>query len=488
MVRLALCALVLAGCYGDRYHCTSDEQCDLGTAARCEADGLCTEYDASCTATQRRYSAHAGDLSNTCFEDHVLPANPCTGNQPAAPRQGCFAQVCDTVPACCDLAWTDVCVELAEQVCDVHCDTRLAVTAVVDDNRDHYDVRWTGDQWTIAAVTDLDTPVVWVAPAPGEVEPRLAGKANDELVIGDTRLPAGATYCRSLTTMDIDRDARDTLLANYTDGTGEIWKLDDRTLRENPAGAQTVFSWGDINRDAFPDAVWNTNGNYRYLENVDDGMHRRQLLTGANGMVQGGGTPEAPPIRNVDWLDFDGDHLLDFVVFGASLRIHTRADGLNDVAQFDLDCDPPSTMYSCRRNGVTYGGAALQSAAAPSLIVAVYPGRKLYRAQLAGHAIDVQPLPFPGDTCTCPSTCTNCPGALCSCTYDCSTCNTVEAVVARDLDGDKQLDVIAIDSRLRIYTGLAANGFAFDGPTPIVETLPPAYDSVDVSAAGAPIP
>ena len=60
------------------------------------------------------------------------------------------------------------------------------------------------------------------------------------------------------------------------------------------------------------------------------------------------------------------------------------------------------------------------------------------------------------------------------------------ALVSRDLDGDHLLDLVAIDARLRIYTALAANSFAWSAPTSIPTTVTSTFYSVNVSVSGAP--
>lgn len=493
MVKLLACAALLAACYDERYRCTSDAQCDLGVAGRCELDGYCTAFDASC-ATRRAYAAHAGELTGQCFDDAIVPINPCTGGQPPAPREGCYADVCSVVPACCDVAWTDVCVQLAEQACDTSCDLRLAITATRGTTIEHYDARWVDMGWTITPRTDLGDPFVWVAPVPGTTEPRLAGTAGTELVIGDAFRASARATCTSISASDVDRDGRDTIVVSYSAGQSQIWKLDDGSLRDTPAGGQTQLIWGDENRDAFPDAV-NTNAQaYRFIDNLEDDDKTRQLLLQTTANVTGGATPGPPEIRSVDWGPFSGDDKLDLLVFGSSVRIHTTPDDLSDIAQFELDCDPPTTARPCTgpsepdRRSATFTGAAFAGVAERGIVIAVYPGRKLYRARAQSGNIIVEPLAFPNDTCTCPTqSCSQCPGPNCTCTYDCSTCATVAAVIVRDVNGDRELDITAIDSRLRIYTALAP-AFTFGAPTSIVMPLPTAFEAVDVSVAGAPIP
>jgi len=485
-----LALVALAGCFEDRYRCTSDEDCDLGAAGRCELDGHCTQYDLTC-ATHRRYSPHAGALTGTCFDDRIAPVNPCTGGQPPASPEGCFAQVCDRVPACCEIGWTNVCAQLAQQLCDVTCDTRIALTATRNAIIEHYELDWLVDHWAIARRDDLGEPFVWVGPPPGQSEPRLAGTANGELVIGDTHLPA-AGVCTTLTSIDFDRDGRDTIVASYDTSRAEVWKLPEQTARQT-AGTTAAMVWGDVNRDAFPDAIARNGSQYTFLDDVEDpDTHRQQLLRAAVGVVSGGNTPGGQPLRSIDWLDFDGDHRLDLVVFGNSVRVHTTSDGLSDISQRDLDCNPPNSARSCSSDpepnleGFAFGGAGYPSVTDAGLVISIFPGRKLYRARASGSSVAVDPLPFPGDTCTCTSSCTQCPGTDCTCNYDCSACPMVEAFVARDLDGDRALDLVAIDAKLRVYVALAATGFTWSAPTQLETPLPTSFLTIDVSVAGAP--
>lgn len=500
MVRLAFILVVLAaGCFEDRYRCTEDAQCDLGVNGRCEVGGYCTSHDPACL-TLRSYEAHGGELATTCYDDRQVPLNACAGGQPPAASTGCFANVCARLPACCDLAWTDACVEVAQQECEVRCDTRLAITASRGTTTELWDARWTGTTWVIQRETTLAPPFAWVAPAPGSIEPRLAGTTPTTLRIGDTALEVGAGHVyQSITSVGFDRDNRDTIAAGYDTAGGslvEMWKLDDLTVREMPLSGNvgtTALAWGDQNRDGFPDAVSKSMGpTYSFLENLETADFVRKVSNQVASNTSGGGTPGAPQVRNFDWLDFNNDGLLDLAVFGASVRLHTNVDGLRDAAERDLDCIPPSTQKLCADvpepdlESASFGGAGLPSATDPSLVLAAFPARKLYRVQAESGALAATPLPFPGDSCTCQATCTMCPGASCSCTYDCTACVPVLAVVARDLDGDHRLDLIAIDAKLRLYTALAPS-FTWSSPTAIPTTFTSnTFFSADVSVSGAP--
>jgi hypothetical protein len=194
MVKLAIACALLVGCFDDRYRCTTDSQCDIGAAGSCEVDGFCTTADATCP-THRRY-VHAGELSDTCFDDRAVPRNACAGGQAPALPDGCFATVCERLPACCDVGWSDACVQLAQETCtDLTCDTRLAITATRGQVSERYALRWNGARWQVTPRDDASA-LSWVAPGPGELEPRLGYVTGGELVVGDVHLaaPADRTY------------------------------------------------------------------------------------------------------------------------------------------------------------------------------------------------------------------------------------------------------------------------------------------------------
>lgn len=494
---LLACALAATGCFEDRYICTSDAQCDVGEGGRCEINNFCTRFDAGC-ATTRRYTAHSGALSETCFDDRVEPANACVGGQAPAPTTGCFAEVCAVLPACCDVGWTDACVPIAQQVCpDLICDTRIAVTATRGANVTLVDARWDGVTWTFDERDDIRAPFAWLAPAPGSVDPRLSAVTDGALLIGDEPylVPSDRAY-QSLSSVQLDRDGRDTLVVSYQQGMPVkhvVEVFDARgTFRETTVPASQGLSWGDINRDGFPDAVVKTNTQFYFLDNVDSADHVRRVSNSVVANVGGNLTPGQPGVRHIDWLDFDGDLELDLAVFGASLRIHRAADGLRNAPEHILDCDPPTTGQTCPAGTApnferaTYAGAALPRLGDPAVVVASYPNRTLHLVRRTAGVIAVAPLKFPGDGCECEETCTMCPGNQCSCTYDCTACPSVLALVARDLDGDHQLDLVAIDAKLQLYTALASANYVFGAPVQVPVIQNNVWVNVQTSVAGAP--
>ena len=68
----------------------------------------------------------------------------------------------------------------------------------------------------------------------------------------------------------------------------------------------------------------------------------------------------------------------------------------------------------------------------------------------------------------------------------CPICPPIIALAARDLDGDRRLDLVGIDPRLGVHTALAADGYRFVASTPIFPG--PAFGVVELSVTGAPTP
>ena len=497
MVRaLVICALALAGCFEDRYVCTRDGQCNV-EGGRCEADGYCTKFDPTCP-TQRRYQ-HAGEHGDACFDDAVAPVNPCVGGQPPASRTGCFAHVCERVPACCDMGWTDACVQLAQQLCtDLRCDTRIAITAARGLVLELWDLRWDGSAWTYDELgATLRPPLQWVAPAPGGSEPRLAATTTEGFLVVDTLavpIDLARTYT-GITTVDLDRDGRDTIaIAHQREGvdhTIDILKPQSGNLRTISVQGSLNLAWGDLDRDNFPDASTRSGAQYFYLPSFDAEGHIRSLSSQVAVTATGGLTPPAPGVRSFEWADLDGDGKLDLAVFGAEVRVHTDPREIRDAADFRIDCDPPVSPPACGQQpepnfeAMSFGGATLAALDRPSILVTTYPGRQLFRGFLDSGDLVLERIPFPNDSCKCTRDCTTLP-----CDHDCSGCLQLLAVIARDLDGDHALDIVAIDARLRVFHAFASTGFQFV-PGPVLPTAlgnPEGFILIGTSVAGVPIP
>lgn len=505
VIRLAWLVVFLAGCYRDRYTCERDSQCDV-EGGRCEIDELCTGFDESCP-TKRSYQ-HAGDQTGLCFDDAVVPINLCAGGQSAAKREGpCLEAVCARLPMCCDIAWTDACVQLAqqEQTCELRCDTRIAIGATKG-TTELWDLRWVGDRFEIPTkVTELTTLLQWVAPAPGELEPRLAGVHGNKILVGAHELPFdGSRDYQTISTIPFSRDGRDTIAVSSkcdamspcdVEFTLEIFEpaIEEHRTFVVPGGV--ALSWGDIdhNDDAFIDAVVRKGGQasnqYSYLLNLDGDDHLRQLVDKAVGVLGGGPTQGGVGVRQTDWLDLDGDANLDLAVFGSQVALHHNATGLRDVPEELIDCSPP-VVGGCAAadepdfEGASFAGCALPDPTKPSVVFATFPDRKLFRSD--GQA--PTQITFPGDACACVRMCDPdpCTATDCTCKYNCEACVPILAVIARDLDGDHQLDLIAIDASLTVFHAFGPD-FVWSDPTPIPTSLTGNVIQVFTSTSGAPL-
>ncbi|HET7500429.1 MAG TPA: hypothetical protein VFK02_05475 [Kofleriaceae bacterium] len=476
----AALACGLAACIDPDYQCRTDLDCDVGVAGRCEIDHRCTALDASC-ATRRRYNDHSGPRSGQCFDDQVLPVDRCAAGQPPATPIGCIADVCKALPACCATGWSEACVQAAQIQCgDLVCDTRIAITANKPGKTELWDLRWDGTAWS-AHLDARQGVLAWLAPAPGTGQPRLAGFAPGAFIVDDltTGVAMNHNYLEA-TSVDFDRDGRATAVLAYTDAAGphlEVRKLDDGSSRVVASVAVPRLSWGDVDHDAFPDgiAAEGTTTRYHLLSNNEADDHGRAIddrvvanVTG--GSAGTGGNP--PPIRSFDWLDLDGDHQLDVVAYGFSVDVHPgKGEAIGTGVLARIDCDPPATSGSCdatTQSEQAFAGAALPGASGSALVVASHPARALYRAQLRGMPaiVTATPYAFPAESCA-------------------ASCAPILAVVARDLDGDHALDVIAIDADLHVYTALARAGMQLQAAIAI-PTATSGFLAVRTSVTGAP--
>ncbi len=463
-------AVLASGCFEDQYRCTSDTQCNVGESGRCEVDGSCTVHDPTCE-TERRYGEHSGERTGTCFDDRLAIANVCAGGQPPAVADGCAAQVCAALPACCATGWSDACVQQAQTTCDIRCDTRIAVTASRGANTELWELAWDGSAWTATQRTDRAGMIAWLAPTLGGIEPRRAGFAveGDQLIVDERTIsvPPLRTY-QSITSVDLDRDGRDKLALGFAATTSDlttgiqVLDLDSGDSREIVTEVAAELAWGDADRDAFPDGAAGQGTRYSILGNVDGDGHVRTLSTTSSN-VNGGGTTGSPQLRKLDWMDVDGDHLLDLAVFGSQVRVHADADRLRDIPLVTLDCDPPRVgCPAAQQPTSSFAGTAIPAAGSAAMIVTSFPTRHTYRVTVA-PAVNVTEI-----------------------ADDCPTCPPIIAATARDLDGDRQLDFIGLDANLRIYTAFTTRGFHIEEQP--IAARPTVFPNIAISVTGAPIP
>lgn len=475
MVRLALIAVALGGCVKDAYRCSTDADCNLGEAGRCEADRHCTAYDATC-ASGRRYTEHSEARTGVCFDDRVVPANLCAEGQPPALPEGCLAEVCTALPACCTTGWSNACVQQAQLHCDVGCETRIAITATKGMTTELWDLRWTGTAWTAVQPAGRQGLLAWVAPAPNTVEPRLVSfdRANAAVLLDDQVIAVSSRAYQDVAVIDLDRAGRDTLVLSSNNEVAplqhfvEVVDLASGDVREIAMTASNRLVWGDSDHDAFPDAVVASGTRYVLVSNEEAVDRRRTVAEVASSNVSGINTPGsgAAQVRAIEWADANGDGILDVVVSGNSFRVHLGSDRIRDVpVDINYDCDPPAPPASnCLPETSGFAHAVRPQPTGASILLALYPRRALYEATLQPNVnrMDLTPLTLPA----------------------CVGCAPIVALVTRDLDGDRVLDVIAIDADLEVLTRLSTGGGAFTQSTPIATTVND-FTTVRVSVTGA---
>jgi hypothetical protein len=451
-VRWLVVALV-AGCVHDSYLCSSDADCNIGTAPRCEVDQRCTAIDESC-ATKRRYSDDAGNLAGACYTGTVIISDVCAAGQPPAVADGCAATVCDALSACCTTGWSEACVQQAQRACGIACDTRIAITATSASTTELWELRY-DTAWHAKRHDELREVIAYLAPAPGGTKPRLVGitpSPKSLLVDGTNAIPLedGHAYL-DVTPVDFDRDLRDTAVLSWQDNGAppatslEVLKLDSRTSREVQSQGAVRLAWGDYDHDSYPDAAagqFNRPASaqrYFFLASIFDDDHASVVDDSTNAAF-GNGVNGVPALRSFDWIDVNGDGVLDLVAWGNSVRVHLGGERVENAPSFNFDCDPPTAPMAAMcpnmdmpaADVVSLAGAAVTVDKGAALVIGTDQKRELFRLTNVGIGmVQREQLVVP----------------------QCATqpCSPILAVVARDLDGDGVLDLIAIDADLQVF-------------------------------------
>jgi len=476
----ALAASLFVACIHDSYECEQDSDCDVGVAGRCEVDHRCTQYDASCTLTQRRYTEHSGGESQVCYLGQVTPPNACAAGQPpASPTDACGAKVCAALPTCCSAGWGESCVLEAQRSCDVTCDTRIAISAVHGSTTELWDLRYDGTSFAATALTGR-TQVDWIAPAPGTSEPRLASFAgSDTLVIETSNDEVNVTVDPTLayhdvSSVDLDRDQRDTIALEWQNAAAneqvEVMKLDTLTTRSFDTGVAFRGAWGDYDQDGYPDGASGTGAKYSVLVNVEDDAHDRSLDASITSSFNGSAKAGITSLRSLVWRDVDADTVLDLVAFGNSIRFHEGGTLLDDTPYLSIDCEPPEVLPGsdgCDMSLGNWVGTVVPTATGSIVYAGNTEARTFYRIVPDDDGTaDIAPLAIPEGA-----------GSA-----------VAQAVLARDLDGDHVLDVVVIDSTLGVWVSLSSvdpTGTVFTYAHPIAP-VNPSFSQVYVSVSVAP--
>jgi hypothetical protein len=517
VIRAVLAVAALAGCIDDHYACKQDSDCNLGEAGRCEADHLCTQYDTACPLA-RSYSDHSGALAGKCFVEPSTLVDPCAAGQPPITADSSYGGVCAKLPTCCTTGWIEACVQLAQLEYKPSCDTRLALTAWKNTAQAPmaialYDLRYSGSTWQVMPTTSRGTFLDWIAPSPADPTgaPRLASTdaSATNLLVGEDPvtqsfpLLAGRTF-DTLTSVDFERSGRDTAMLSSNSIAEPVSDHVAHVLLDLGTGGQRSIvtsqvapleTWGDFDGDPFPDAVAETNASpsYHFVVNTDDPSDHSRQLDDNSGTTGGGGNQ--PNIGAFEWTDLDGNGQLDLVEIGSQIAIHLSPPGggpLSYIAGTKIDCDTPVVNMGCKGSqtaaDVGFVGTAVAQTNGVVLVVgadseqtdsetppkATFRSLVLYVIAGAGTATPMVETPAMYNPCT--------GSGMAG-----SDCAVFRAVVARDLNHDGILDVVAIDNALTIYTFLGeANGMfgavtkqALQGPSP------PTYTFVRASLTGA---
>ena len=498
--------LVLAatGCVRDSYFCELDSDCDAGTAGRCETDHRCTALDDNCP-TRRRYTSHSGDQSGQCYAGTAELANACMGGQPPAIADGCAGDVCELLPSCCVSGWTNACAAQAQITCpEQACSTTIAVTASSLDgtHAELWELAWTGEGWEARPQPADGVWFGYAAPAPGTVAPRKMAITLDAAfsLVVDGRAPISLAARRYVeaTSVDFDRDRRDTVALTWTDfgvpprvGGVELLHLDDLTDRDiESAGLISGLEWGAYDDDAFPDAAAGKGvavnpGQYTFLHSAPAGDGLAYLLdplAGSNFTM-----PTAPATRSMQWADLDGDEVMDLVAFGSNARVHLSKGNphVSDTQAVAFDCSPihaaPFSKTTCGETEPTdLVGTVVITGTTPRIVLGDTTTQELFRID------DVTSSdPVVTQILKCPSV-GGIEAAFAFAPAPAAACLPFLAVVARDLDHDGAMDLVAIDTQLRVFTSRdGGKSFAIETP---VGADHPAVELVRTAIAGEPAP
>ncbi len=465
IARLVLVVIALvSACVETHYRCTKQEECNVVEDPRCELppDGRCTVRSTKTTCISGREYAPLSDNAGVCYVDNVDPLDGCAdGQAPARGDTRCFREVCERIPACCEVGWSTACVLEAQitRACDLRCTTRLAITIRSGQAAEV----WTsetldGTTWSTAIREDA-IAASWLAPVRGETLPRLArikfpfpavAPFTATLEVGDRSIAlAPDREYDQVVSIDLARDARDYIAIGSSSPNGQVHTMDLAIglphPRDTPGGR---LATGDSDHDGLPDAVGHNNtGGYIVLDNRLDGENRA-LIRGfspnpslaTNSMT--GQTPRMLlDVRSMDWTDLDGDKSLDLLAVGSEIRAHFAGAGIvGDTPAVALDCDPPSsgnTDLACK-TAVSWTATSRPTRDEMRVVFATFPTPTLREASISPISSELEAS----------RTIEN---------GDCGTGCEWIAIASRDVDGDHDLDLILVDKNVNVYVGLAAN-------------------------------
>lgn len=100
--------------------------CDLCVEQVCQQDSFCCEtaWDATCVAETRTIcgSQRCPDPQQQCPHGFCVPGDPLGSFCDVQPDQtSCADKICQADPRCCQLYWSDACIEKVESICGLSC-------------------------------------------------------------------------------------------------------------------------------------------------------------------------------------------------------------------------------------------------------------------------------------------------------------------------------------------------------------------------------
>src|SRR5262249_13950485 len=138
---------------------------------------------------------------------------------------------------------------------------------------------------------------------------------------------------------------------------------------------------------------------------------------------------------------------------GNSLRVNLGDAKINNNSLVNIDCYPPAPYdgtSSCDTTLASFAAIGLPADSGTSIIFATSPTRAVYRMTVqAGPpaTVAITALKIGGPSCP--------------------TCPPFVSVMAWDVDGDHQLDILALDQSLNLYVSLSTVDPTLSTITPV---------------------
>jgi hypothetical protein len=338
----------------------------------------------------------------------------------------------------------------------------------------------------------------WLAPAPGDTAPRLAGlDGSGNLLVGEgsatSTIPLPAlpqttpvSSYNGIASIDFDRDGYDTAVlsgGNATVGSVDAVKLGSGATRLLAEGSPSLplETWGDPDGTPFPGAAAASGDGaaYRYLYNAEPtGTDARTIQYSDGGTMSAG---DNPTVRDFDWGDLNLDKHDDLVAFGAAIQVHLGMEPspLANTPAPRIVCNPPRLAggSACATVGFA-GGLEVQPDNDTNIVASLVDTIVVGSGSTAtepNHVITVYRLHYDFSTSAIDQSTMFTLSDPTRCANPCA----IESVVVRDFDQDGVMDVLGIDSNLNLWMGLS--GSNNNKPPTELDLVTPGIGSPSVS-------